>query len=161
MRPHRFPIAHLVQLCNTHSVCIGWDMFCHNVHSHFAKEKVCPYPGGCRDASGFNNIQNDFHGKVVSRQLVGVQVICHIHENLVDGVYHDVFRRYVFQIDLVNLCAVLHVICHARRGNNEVYFQRRVCLQFRKEMGFSGKCSSRRIVPSSGVGFLYPLLYFK
>ena len=161
MRPKLTPEFHFIQFGYSDAVLVGEDVFRHNVHCHFAEKEIRPNPSGCRDAGCFKHIEDDLHGEIMCRELVGIQVVRHVHEHLVDGVYHDVFRRYVFQIDLVNLCAVLHVICHARRSNNEVYFQGRVCLQFRKEMGFSGKDSSRRIVPSSGVGFLYPLLYFK
>ena len=161
MRPHRLTVGHLIQLGNANTVFIRWNVLCHDVHCHLAEIEVGADSCCCRDAGGFNNIQNDLHGKVVGRQLVGREVVGHIHENLVDGVYHDVLRGDVFQIDFVNLRAVLHVIRHAGRCDNEVDFQLWILLQLGEETGFSFQHSARSVVLPSGICFLDSLPDFK
>ena len=134
MRPHGLPVGHLVQLGDAYPVFIRWDMLRHNIHGHLTEKEVGADPRRGRDACCLNDIQYDLHGKVMGRQLVGIQVVGHIHEYLVDGVDHDVLRGDVFQVDLVDLCAVFHVVGHAGRGDDEVDFQLRVLLQLRDEV---------------------------
>ena len=99
-----------------------------NIHRHFAEIEVGANPGGRSDASGREDIQNDLHGKVMGRQLIGVEVVRDIHEHFVDGVDNDVLRRDILHVNLINASAVLHVVRHARRRNDEVYRKRRVLL---------------------------------
>ena len=61
--------------------------------------------------------------------LLYTSVVRHVHEHLVDGVDHDVLRRDVLEVDLIDAGAVLHVVRHPRRSDDEVNRQRRVCLQ--------------------------------
>ena len=68
------------------------------------------------------------------RELVGVQVVRHVHEHLVNGIDHNVLRRDVLEVDLIDAGAVLHVIRHSGRRNDKVNRQRRVYLQLREEV---------------------------
>ena len=70
----------------------------------------------------------------MGRELVGVQVVRDIHEHLVYGIHNDVFRCDVLHVDFVNSRAVLHVISHSRRRNDEVNRKLRIGLQLGEEM---------------------------
>ena len=134
MRPKLTSELHLIQLCNADAVLIGGDVLCHNVHCHFAEEKIRADSCGCCDAGCFKHIEDDLHGEIMGGELVGVQVVRHVHEHLVDGVDYDVLRRDVLEVDLIDAGAVLHVVRHSRRRDDEVNRQRRVCLQLREEV---------------------------
>jgi len=134
MRPKLTPELHLIQLCNANAVLVGGDVLRYNVHCHFAEKEVRPDPGGCRDAGCLKHIEDDLHGEIMGGELVGIQVVRHIHEHLVDGVDHNVLRRNVLEVDLIDAGAVLHVIRHPRRRDDEVNRQIRVCLQLRVEV---------------------------
>ena len=109
-------------------------MLRYNVHCHFAEEQICADTGCCCDSGGLNDIQNDLHGKVVGRELIGIQIIGHIHEHLVDGIDNYVLRGDVFHVDFINSRAVLHVICHSRRRDDKVNRKRRIGLQLGEEL---------------------------
>ena len=134
MRPKLTPELHLIQLCNADAVFIGGNVLRYNVHGYLAKKEVCPDSGSCRDAGGFQHVENDLHGKLPGRQPVGAEIVGDVHEHLVDGVDHHVLRRDVLEVNLINAGAVLHVVRHSRRRDDEVNRQRRVCLQLREEV---------------------------
>jgi len=161
MRPKLTPELHLIQLRNADAVLVGGDVLRHNVHCHFAEEKIRTDPGGCCDAGCLKYVEDDLHGEVMCRELVGIQVVRHVHEHLVDGVDYDVLRRNVLEIDLIDAGAVLHVVRHPRRRDDEVNRQRRVCLQLREEVRCAVQSVSRCVVLPSGIRFLHPLLDFK
>ena len=130
MRPKRPAVAHFVQLRDTHTVFVGRHVLCFDVHCHLCQIQVGSDPGRRRNAGCFKDIQNDPHRKVARRQLVGFQIVCHVHKDLIDGVHNDVFRRDVFHVDLINPRAVLHVIGHPWRRDQEVNGQPGISLQF-------------------------------
>ena len=134
MRPKLTPELYLIQLCNADTVLVGGDMLRHNIHCHFAEKEIRPNPSGCRDAGCLKHVEDDLHGKVMCRELVGVQVVRHVHEHLVNGIDHNVLRRDVLEVDLIDAGAVLHVIRHSGRRNDKVNRQRRVYLQLREEV---------------------------
>ena len=134
MRPKLTPELHLIQLCNADTVLVGGDVLRHNIHCHFAEKEIRPNPSGCRDAGCLKHVEDDLHGKVMCRELVGVQVVRHVHEHLVDGVDHNIFRGNILEINLIDAGAVFHVVRHPRRRDDEVNRQRRVCLQLREEV---------------------------
>jgi len=134
MRPKLAPELHLIQLCNADAVLVGGDVLRHNIHCHFAEEKIRADSCCCCDAGCFKHIEDDLHGEIMGGELVGVQVVRHVHEHLVDGVDNDVLRRNVLEVDLIDAGAVLHVVRHPGRRDDEVNRQRRVCLQLREEV---------------------------
>ena len=158
MRPKLTPELYLIQLRNADAVLVGGDVFRHNAHCHFAEKEVRPDSCGCCDAGCFKHIEDDLHGEIMGGELVGIQVVRHIHEHLVDGVDYDVLRRNVLEVDLIDAGAVLHVIRHPRRRDDEVNRQRRVCLQLREEVRCAVQSVSRRVVLPSGIRFLHALL---
>ena len=134
MRPKLVPELHLIQLCNADAVLVGGDVLRHNVHCHFAEEKIRADSCGCCDAGCFKHIEDDLHGEIMGGEFVGVQVVRHVHEHLVDGVDHNIFRGNILEINLIDAGAVFHVVRHPRRRDDEVNRQRRVCLQLREEV---------------------------
>ena len=99
MRPKLAPELHLIQLCNADAFLSAGMCFADNVHCHFAEEKIRADSCGCCDAGCFKHIEDDLHGEIMGGELVGVQVVRHIHEHLVDGVDYDVLRRNVLEVD--------------------------------------------------------------
>ena len=63
MRPKLTPELHLIQLRNADAVLVGGDVLRHNVHCHFAEEKIRTDPSGCCDAGCFKHIEDDLHGE--------------------------------------------------------------------------------------------------
>ena len=161
MRPKLTPELHFIQLRNADAVFVGGDVFRHNVHCHLAEKEIRPNPSGCRDTGCFKHIEDDLHGEIMRRELVGVQVVRHVHEHLVDGVDHNIFRGNILEINLINAGAVLHVVRHPRRRDDEVNRQRRVCLQLREKVRCAVQPMPRRVVLPSGIRFLHTLLDFK
>ena len=161
MRPKLAPELHLIQLCNADAVLVGGDVLRHNVHCHFAEEKIRADSCGCCDAGCFKHIEDDLHGEIMGGELVGVQVVRHIHEHLVDGVDYDVLRRNVLEVDLIDAGAVFHIVRHPGWRDDEVNRQRRVCLQLREEVRRAFQSASRCVVLPSGIRFLHALLDFK
>ena len=109
-------------------------MLCHNIHRYFAEIEVCADPGGCRDAGGREDIQNDLHGKVMRRQLIGIEVVGDIHKHFVNGIDDNVLRRDIFHVDLIDAGTVLHVISHAGWRDDKINGEGRVLLQLGKEV---------------------------
>ena len=129
MRPKLTPELHFIQFGYSDAVLVGGDVLRYNVHCHFAEEKIRADSCGCCDAGCFKHIEDDLHGEVMCRELVSIQVVRHVHEHLVDGVDYDVLRRDILEVDLIDAGAVLHVVRHPRRRDDEVNRQRRICLQ--------------------------------
>ena len=135
MGPKGLAVAHFVQFCDADTALVGWNMLGHNVHSYFAQIKIGSDTGSGCDAGGFQHIQNDFSGQVPGREPVGGKVVCHIHEDLVDGIDNDVLRGDVLHIHLINAGTVFHIIGHAGRRNDEVNGKGGIGLELGKEMG--------------------------
>ncbi|MPM28959.1 hypothetical protein SDC9_75497 [bioreactor metagenome] len=56
----------------------------------------------------------------MGRKIVGNQIISGINEYLVNGIDMDIFGGNVFQVNIVNLRAVLYIKGHPRRSSNVV-----------------------------------------
>ena len=134
MRPKLTPELHFIQFGYSDAVFVGGDVLRYNVHCHFAEEKIRADSCGCRDAGCLKHIEDDLHCEVMCRELVSIQVVRHVHEHLVDGVDHNIFRGNILEINLIDAGAVLHVIRHPGRRDDEVNRQIRVCLQLRVEV---------------------------
>ena len=126
-------------------------MLRHNVHGYFGKIQIRPDSGGGRNAGIFQNVQNDLHGELFRSQAVEIQVICGVDEHLVDGVGVDVLRGDVFEINIVNGRAGLHIKRHLRGRDDVVHLQLRVTAQFGVVVGFAGKSASRGGIPAQRV----------
>ena len=94
--PQKVAVAHLVELRNPRAAPIRFDMFCHDVHRHFAQIEVGADAGGCGNAGAQKHIQQDGGCQLLRSHAVGFQIAGHVHEDLVDGVHMDILRRHVF-----------------------------------------------------------------
>ena len=90
-----------------------------------------------------------------------MQIPSYIHEDLVDGIHDDVFRGDVFQIDAVNLSAVLYIERHTGWSNHEIDCQFRPVGQSREGTGCAGQIAPRRFSSPFVVYLGDTLLYFK
>ena len=128
MAPQPPPVAPLVQLRDAHPVLVRRHVLGPDVHGHLGQVQVGAHARRGGDAGGLENVQDDRAGQLPGRHVVGVQVVGHVHEHLVDAVGEDVLRRNVFQVDPVNLCAPVDIVGHSGRGHQVVQSQRRVLL---------------------------------
>ena len=117
MGPQRLAVAHLIKFCNSDPVFVRLDVLCSDVQRDLAQIKIWSNTGGGSDASGFQHIQNDFHGKFPGRKLIHRKIIGDIHKHLIDGVNMDVLRSDIFEINLVDLCADFDIMRHLRWGD--------------------------------------------
>ena len=135
MRPELTPEFHFIELRNADTVFIRRDVLRDDVHCGLAEKEVGADSGGRRDAGGFQNLQNDFSGEVVCSEPVDLHIIGDVQKHFIDGVDYDVFRSDVFQINLIDAGAVLHVECHPGRRDDEVNRKLRICLQLGEKTG--------------------------
>ena len=133
--PELLPVAFLIQLCDTHAILICRDMLCHDIHGHLAEVQVAAYAGRSRDTGLRKHLQDDLHGKLVGGQAVGIQILRHIHEYLVDGIDDDVLRSDIPKIYLIDPLAVGHIVGHTGLCDNEVRLKPRICRNLRIEKG--------------------------
>ena len=63
----------------------------------------------------------------------------------------DVLGRCVVQINIVNACAIAHIVRHARRCDNIVELQRGVCRKLRRAARLSGKRMTGRSGAARGI----------
>ena len=120
MRPHGLPIAHFIQFRDLYTVLVCWNVFCYNIHRYFAEKEICADSCRCCDTGGLDHIPNDCSGEVMGGKVVGVQIVCYIHEHFVNGVNHNVLRRNIFQVNLINLRTVRYIVSHTRRCDDEI-----------------------------------------
>ena len=138
MFPQQTAVSHLVQFRDAHAVLIGRHFLGYNVHRYLAEIKVRANASGGGDACLGQHLPDDFHGQLVSRHPVILQVGCHVHKNLVDGIDMDVLRGDVAEIYFINACAVLDVMRHAWLCHQIVHGQLPVCVQFLFRVRFPG-----------------------
>ena len=67
----------------------------------------------------------------------------------------DIFRRHIFQINLIDFRTVIHIIGHPRRRGNIIHRQLRRPFQFRTMNGCAGQPMSRRHAPTLCIDFPY------
>ena len=126
MCPEDLSEAHLIQRGNADTVLVRPDLLGNDVHSHLGKEQIgsdacC----GC-DAGVVKHIAHHRHGHLMRGHAIGVQIVGHIDEHLIDGVDDDILRCHILEVGGVNAAAVLLVQSHPGRSNNVRDLQRRV-----------------------------------
>ena len=52
--------------------------------------------------------------------LVSAKIVRDIHEDLVYAINMNIFVCYVFQVNIIDLATYLDILCHSRRGYDEV-----------------------------------------
>ena len=95
-------------------------MLRHYIHCHFAKIEISAYACGSSDTCLGKYVAYDGHGKFMGRHSVCGEVICDINKHLIDGIYMDIFLRYIVKVYLVYTCTVIYVELHTRNGSNEL-----------------------------------------
>lgn len=93
--------------------------------------------------------------------FVAFQVVGGIYENLVDGVWVDVFRRDILQIDLVYSCAIVDIIGHPRRSYEIIQLKFRTSLQFLVKMRLACKCPIPDVLSSLTIDFIHFLYHLE
>ena len=73
----------------------------------------------------------------------------------------DILRRHIFEIHLIDLGAVLHIVLHPGRGNDIVQRQRRILVQFIGIAAFSGEHTTGGLHFTQSVHFRHLLHHFK
>ena len=116
----------LIQLRNTHSVLIGWNMLCHNIHSDLAEKHIRAYACRSRDTRCVKHILYQHTGKTVTVRVIGAEIARSIYENLVNRVCEYIFGSDIFEIYAVNLSAHFHVVSHLRSCNNIINSEGRI-----------------------------------
>ena len=113
--PEKPSIGHLIQLGDPHSILICRDMLCHNIHGNFAQIQVGADTCRSRDSDGLKHIQDHPPGQLRGAGLIGFQIIGDVHKYLINGIDVDILRSNIFQIDLIDFSADLHIFRHLRR----------------------------------------------
>ena len=161
MGPQLSPKLHFIQCRDTDTIRICRNMLCYDVHRCLSKEEIHSNAGCCCNSRGLEYIQDDFLCQFPGRKLVDVQIICDIQKDLIDRIGHDVFWCDVLQIDLVDAGAVLDIISHARRGDQEVQSKGRILLQRMERRRGPFQSAPRCCALSPDVDFPDFLVHFK
>ena len=109
-------------------------MLGHNIHSHLGQIQVGADAGGSRDAGGGQYIPDNATRQLMRGTAVGSQIGRGIDEYLVNGVDDNMLGGDIFGVHVVNPRAVLHVVSHAWRGDNEVQSKPGVAMKLRIRM---------------------------
>ena len=159
--PQQPPVAPLIQLRDAHAVLVRRHVLGPDVHGHLGQIQVGTHARRRGDAGGFENVQDDRAGQLPGRHVVGVQVVGHVHEHLVDAVEEDVLRRDVFQVDAVDFGAPVDVVGHPWRGHQVVQGQGGVLLHRPIVPGGAGEPPARGLPLPPDIYFLYLLHHLK
>ena len=141
MAPQFPAIWHFIKFSNTHTILVRLNVLCHNIHSNLTEIHIRSDSCGCCYACCFQNILYHRHSKFSCSHTICLQIIGHIHKHFVDGIGEYILRCNIFEIDIINLCAILHIICHTGRSNDIIYLQCWICVQLCLVIGRTVKCS--------------------
>ena len=119
--PQQAAVGALVQLGDADAVDVRVDVLRNDIHSDLAEIEVAPDPSRGGDACSLQHIRNDLTCQFSGIELVGIQVIGHIHQDLINRIVVDIFLGDVFQIYVVNPGAPFHVMGHPGRGHDIVH----------------------------------------
>ena len=154
-------IAHFVQVRHPHPVLVRGDVLGHNVHCHLAQVQVGSHPCRGGNACGIDDFQNQLFCQASGIHMVELQVGGGIDKHLVDGVDMNVLRRYILEINLIDVAAVLHIVCHSGRGHDVIQLLFRVAFQLHIVTGAAIKGFSRRPLLPQRIDLTHPLDHFK
>ena len=161
MAPKQPPVRYLVKLRYPDPAFIGFGSLCDYVHGRLTEVKICPNARCSGDSDGFLHILYDHSCKFPRGHPIGFQICGDIQKNLVYGVDVDVLRSRIFQIYLIDSCAVFHIVSHARLGNDVVQRQRRIGFELGLAAGGTFKPVIRSIPLPFSIHLLYPLYHLK
>ena len=129
MSPKLLPVAPLCQLCDPHTICVRCHMLGHNIHGDLAQIHIGADPCCSRDTGVSKYIPDHGHGKLMGCHTVCWQISGHINKYLINGIHMDILRCHIFQINIIDSRAVLHIPCHLRRCHDIIYGKLRMCFQ--------------------------------
>ena len=132
----------LVQLRNAHTILVRRHFFCDNVHRDLRKKHIRADSGRRGDAGDVQYIADHAHRQLMRRAAVGHQIVCDIHEHLVNRIDMDILRRDIFQIDLIDSRADLHIPAHLRRRGDIIDGVLRMPCKLIRKDGAAGQCAS-------------------
>ena len=101
-------------------------MLRHNIHRNLPEIKVGPDPAGRRYSRLLQNFMNHLHGKLAGGHMINMEIVRNIHKHFVDGINMDIFGRYVFQINLIDVGTVPDIEGHPRHRGNVVKLKFRI-----------------------------------
>ena len=159
--PQQPPVAPLVQLRDADAVLVRRHVLGPDVHGHLGQVQVRTHARRSGDAGGLENVQDDRSGQLPGRHVVGVQVVGHVHEYLVDAVGEDVLRRDVFQVDAVDFGAPVDVVGHPGRSYQIVQRQGGVAPHLRVVPGGAGEPPARGLPLPPDIHFFDLLHHLK
>ena len=140
--PQLLAVGALVEDGDADAVFIRGNMLGHDVHGDLGEVEVGADAGGGGDAGLREDVEDHLAGELRRGHVVEREVVGDVDEDLVDGVHQKVLHGDVAQVDLDDPLRVLHVVLHARRGDDQVELLGRVGRQLR------GKCRSAAETPS-------------
>ena len=111
--PQRLPVAVFAEDADEVACVLGDD-----VQSHLGQIQIAADAAGGGDAQGVFDICHDGHGKLPCVHLPGGEIIRYVHEHLVYGVYMDILRRRVLQVDAVDPGGIVDIQGHPGRGGD-------------------------------------------
>ena len=112
MIPEKATVSRFTQFCDADALFIWLDMLRHDVHGNLGEIQV--FPHSCRggDPGSLQHIQNHLLRQLPRCQIVGVQIVGHIHEYLIDAVWIDVLWSEILQVHLIDPGAVFNIERH-------------------------------------------------
>ena len=84
MLPQQTAVGHFRQLGDTNAMLVRFDMLGHDVHGNLAEVQVWTDPRRSGNPCGLQHVQDDLPGQLTGGELIGIQVVGHIHEHFVD-----------------------------------------------------------------------------
>ena len=136
-------------------------MFCHDIHCNLAKIQIISDPGCRSDPGRIIYILDHCPRKFLGIHLIGMKIRRRVDHHFIDRIHMNVFRRNVFQIDLINLRADLHIFCHPRRSDKIIHRVFRGTAKHCVVHGFPGKFTARRFSSALRIDQIHFLYHFK
>ena len=128
MVPQQFPIADLIQLCDSYAICIRFYVLGNNIHCHLTQIQICSDPR--RD--GQSLFLKDFCGnrgcQFFRRHFVDLQILRYIQEYFINGIDMYILRCKISQVNIIDLCTVLQISRHPGCCRDKTHFQFRMFL---------------------------------
>ena len=122
VRPQLLAVAHLVKLRDAHTVFVGFHMLRHHVHRDLAKVQVRADAASRRNPRRREHVLDNRLHQFARGLLVQLEVASQIQKTFIDGIGVNIFSTHVFEVNVVDLRGILHVLRHLRLGNQEFDF---------------------------------------
>ena len=155
MIPQLLSILPLIQFGNAHPVRVRLHVLGDNIHRNLAQIEVCADARRRRNARLAQHRFDHLCGQLARGHAIRRQIARHVNKNLIHRIHADVLLRNIAQIDLVNLCAHLHIVRHLRRRDNIIQRQFRRNPERVRVAAFSVKSAVWRAHQTPRVNLLH------